>query len=365
MRWRGGLARRPAVLFVALGLVAVLACAPVASPSTSRPAENQAQPSQASAAASASRQSAASAAPERVRLSYAALSTSFSTAWVAIDGGIFARYGFDGEALHLPSRQASQALIAGDVDYGLFSGRTIAELRSQGTDVVVVAAQMLKILQMLIVHPSIQTPADLHGKRVGITQFGSSPDFVARYLLEQWGLRPMEEVTLLQLQSLPNIFAGLEGRAIDGGVLSPPISLQAVNMGYRELGTMANQPFSYPASVLAVRGSTLRERPDQVQRMVAALTEAIAYFKQNRDATEAILKAHTAIDDAAILRATYELYAPVFERVPLLPEEAMQHAIDEVAEDNPRARDVTPAASMDMRFVRELQASGAIDAMYR
>src|SRR5436305_15197957 len=59
---------------------------------------------------------------ERLRISYPALTASYTTAFVARETGIFAAQGLDVELLHLPSRQASQALVAGDVDYGLFSG---------------------------------------------------------------------------------------------------------------------------------------------------------------------------------------------------------------------------------------------------
>ena len=128
---------------------------------------------------------------------------------------------------------------------------------------------------------------------------------------------------------------------------------------------MADQPLAYPAIVVATRGAVLREKPDQVRRVVTSLIEAIAFFKQEREQTEAILKTHTATDDPAILRATWEVYAPHFERVPLLTEAVLQLAIDEAAEENPRAREVVPASAIDMRFVRELQESGKIDAMYR
>jgi len=70
------------------------------------------------------------------------------------------------------------------------------------------------------------------------------------------------------------------------------------------------------------------------------------------------------VDDAAILRLTYDEYAPVFERLPLLTDSAIQVAIDEVADGNPRARDITPASTMDMRFVRELEASGLLQQLY-
>ena len=44
---------------------------------------------------------------------------------------------------------------------------------------------------------------------------------------------------------------------------------------------MHSQPFEYPASTVVVRGSTLRERPDQVQRVVNAVTEGIAKIKND------------------------------------------------------------------------------------
>jgi hypothetical protein len=64
------------------------------------PSAQQPAPLPASGAPGSGHPSAAVAAPaepERVRLSYAAISTSFATAWVAKDAGIFARHGFEAE----------------------------------------------------------------------------------------------------------------------------------------------------------------------------------------------------------------------------------------------------------------------------
>ena len=254
--------------------------------------------------------------------------------------------------------------MSGEVDYGFFSGRTVVELRTQGSDVVAVAAPILKLIQSVMVVPEVRQPADLRGKRLAVSQFGSIVDYSGRYLLNQWGLKPDEDVTLVQLQTLPNILAAMESRAVEGGVLSPPTSLQAAGMGYRELGTMHSQPFEYPASTVVVRGSTLRERPDQVQRVVNAVTEAIAKIKNDRAFAEATIKEYTQIDDPESLRVTYDLYAPAFERLPLVTESAMQAAIDELAAESPRAREVQPAQTMDLRFVRELEAAGLLKALY-
>jgi NitT/TauT family transport system substrate-binding protein len=350
--------RQPAApISLSLLLLAVLsACAPASAPS---PASERAAPSAAAA-------STAAAPPplEHVQMSYAGQSGQFAPGWVAKDAGLFEQYGIDADLFLMPSRQASAALVAGDVDYGFFSGRTIVELQLQGTDVLAVAGPVLRLIQSVTVLPQIAAPADLRGKRLAVTGFGSISDFAGRYLLKQWGLRPDEDVTLLQLQTVPNIFAAMESRAVEGGVLSPPTSFQAVAMGYRELGAMQDQPFEYPASLVVVRASTPRERPDQVRRVVRAVTEAIARIKNDRAFGEAVFSTYTGVTDAASLRLTYDLYAPTFERLPLLTDSAMQAAIDELAAEDPRARDVPLASTMDMRFVRELEAAGLLRQLY-
>jgi NitT/TauT family transport system substrate-binding protein len=342
-----------------LGLTALAACGVATGPATG--GGGSASGAAASAAVTAP---AVTPTPERLKMSYAALAAHFAPSWVAREAGLFAKYGIDAELTHLPSRQASAALVSGDVDYGFFSGRTVVELRTQGADVVAVAAPILKLIQSVMVVPEIRQPADLRGKRLAVSQFGSIVDYSGRYLLNQWGLKPDEDVSLVQLQTLPNILAAMESRAVEGGVLSPPTSLQAAGMGYRELGTMHSQPFEYPASTVVVRGSTLRERPDQVQRVVNAVTEAIAKIKNDRAFAETTIKEYTQIDDPESLRVTYDLYAPAFERLPLVTESAMQAAIDELAAESPRAREVQPAQTMDLRFVRELEAAGLLKALY-
>ena len=351
---------RMPVLAMALGAILLAALAACAS-SGAAPTGGSAS----SAAGAAPAAPPPAPTPERLKMSYAALAAHFSPGWVAREAGIFEKYGIDAELLHLPSRQASAALVSGDVDYGFFSGRTVVELRTQGADVVAVAAPILKLIQSVMVIPEVRQPADLRGKRLAVSQYGSIVDFSGRYLLNQWGLKPDEDVALVQLQTLPNILAAMESRAVEGGVLSPPTSLQAASMGYRELGTMHSQPFEYPASALVVRASTIRERPDQVQRVVNAVTEGIAKIKNDRAFAEATIKSYTQIDDPESLRLTYDLYAPAFERLPMLTESAMQAAIDELAVESPRAREVTPASTMDLRFVRELDAAGLLKTLYQ
>lgn len=361
----------PAIALVLVG--ALLACGPSAAPAPSAGGASSGAPAASGAPATGGAPAAATPAgelaiprsPERVRMSFAGQAAHFATVWVAKDAGLFEKYGIDAEVSFLPSRQASAALVANDVDYGFFSGRTVVELRTQGADAVAIAGPILRVFQSIMVTPAIQAPADLRGKKVAVTGFGSIVDFAGRYLLKQWGLRPDDDVTVVQLQTTGNILAALEGRAVDAGVLSPPTSFQAEAMGYRELGNMQSQPFEYPASVVVARAETLRDKPDQARRVVRAVVEAIARIKQDRAFTERAIGKYTEVDDAESLRQTYDAYAPAFERLPLLTESAMRAAVDELAAETPQAAEIQPAATLDMRFVREVEAAGVIPQLYR
>ncbi|HLI26144.1 MAG TPA: ABC transporter substrate-binding protein [Chloroflexota bacterium] len=349
---------------VGIGCLVLLSVLGACAPSASRPSGASEAPRAAAPPAGAAAQTGAPAPPEHIRISYAGLTAHFAAAWVPKEAGYFAQQGLDAEVTYLPSRQASAALVSGEADYAFFSGRTLVDLRIQGADVVAIAAPMTKLILSLIVQPDIQRPEDLRGKRMGVTGFGSIIDFGGRYLLKELGLQPEVDVAVIQLQTNPNIMAALESHAIEAGALAPPQSLQALAQGYRELAAMHRQPFEYPANIVAVRGDRLRERPDQVRRVVRAVTEGIARIKNDPPYAQAVLKQYTSIEDPEALKGTYDLFAPAFPRLPLLTEAALQVAIDETAAENPRAREVTPASAMDMRFVQEIEASGLLHQLY-
>ena len=82
--------------------------------------------------------------------------------------------------------------------------------------------------------------ADLKGKKIGVTRFGSATDISARIALERNSLVPGKDVTLLQLGGIGEILAGLRGGSIDAGILSPP------TMWGRRNSDFANSSISPP-----------------------------------------------------------------------------------------------------------------------
>src|SRR5262249_1813955 len=150
-----------------------------------------------------------------------------------------------------------------------------------GADLVILAPTIDHLLFEVYTRPDLTTPAEFRGKRLGITRVGSSTDFAARQWVRSIGLRPAHHVPPRPMGGQPEILAGLQNGAIDGGILSPPGDVRARQVGLREMANLVtlDVPF-YQSSVLVTRRA-IDERPDVVRRFVRAIVEANAIIHQD------------------------------------------------------------------------------------
>jgi|SRR5579884_725969 len=348
------------LLRLLLGLVLwLVACAPAAG--EPRPAS----PPNATAAAPPPAASAAAtpAPPLRVRFSYSTASGSSLPYWVAQEAGLFAKYGLEADVSYMAATTAMSALLAHDVDLTSTAGAELVAAHVEGADVVAIAGVSSKVTQALYVAPTITAPGGLRGQRLGITRLGSLSDFAARYLLRQWNLRPDEDVAMIQVGGYPEILAALSAGGVDAGMLTPPITLQAQDVGYVELANLWTAPLEYPATLLARKRAGGPEDDEIARRFVRVIAESIRLVQDDRDLALRVLQAQTKTDDPRVLAATYEVYAPLFDRDLRLSREAFQAAIDQLAVSNPRAASASPDAMVDRRFVNELAQSGLLERL--
>ena len=81
---------------------------------------------------------------------------------------------------------------------------------------------------------ALKKPQDIRGKRIGITQVGSSFHFVSGLVAEKYKF-PLSEVTFVPLQSMGNIVSALQGGAVDGAVLPATVANGALASGAARL----------------------------------------------------------------------------------------------------------------------------------
>jgi len=89
-------------------------------------------------------------------------------------------------------------------------------------------------------------------------------------------------------------------------------------------------------------------------------------MKKDRPFTMKVLRKYLRTDETELLNETYDVQISKYlMKVPLTTTEAVRSIVDELAERNPKAKDQDPAKFFDDRFVRKLDSSGFIEALYR
>ena len=100
--------------------------------------------------------------------------------------------------------------------------------------------------------------------------------------------------------------------------------------------------------------------------MVAALSEAVNFYKREKEPVLKILSKYLDTNDREALEETYrEIALKTMPEKPYPTLPGIQTILDELAPKNPKAKTARPEDFVDMRFIKELDESGFIDNLYK
>jgi NitT/TauT family transport system substrate-binding protein len=303
----------------------------------------------------------------KVRMAFTSLSAVMMPPWLAREAGIFTKHGLDVEVIATPTGvEGMNALIAGEVQFLQISGGTTASAALGGADVMVVGTTLDTLVQQLIARPEIEKAEQLKGKTVGITRFGTSIDVGVRLALRHFGLVPEKEVAIVQVGGMESMVAALQSNRIQAGILSYPAITQAKKLGHHMLLDVASLGVQYAFTGMTTRGRLVKEDPDLVRRYMMAQTEAIARAKRDKSTALKVMGKYLRTANPAALAESYDVDVQKYMlKVPLTTNEAMRSVLDDLAARIPKAKDSDPRRFFDDSFVRQMQSSGFIDALYK
>jgi NitT/TauT family transport system substrate-binding protein len=303
----------------------------------------------------------------KVRMAFTSLSSVMCPPWIAREAGIFNKHGLDVEVIATPTGvEGMNALIAGEVQFLQISGGTTASAALGGADVMVVGTTLDALVQNLIARPEIDKAEQLKGKSVGITRFGTSIDVGARLALRHFGLIPEKDVAIVQVGGMESMVTALQTNRIQAGILSYPAITQALKLGNHVLLDVASLGIPYAFTGMTTRGLLIRDDADLVRRYMMAQTEAIARAKRDKSLALKVMAKYLRTSNPAALTESYDIDVQKYMlKVPLTTAEAMKSVLDDLAGRIPKAKDADPRKFFDDSFVRQMQSSGFIDALYR
>jgi ABC-type nitrate/sulfonate/bicarbonate transport system substrate-binding protein len=301
---------------------------------------------------------------DKLTVAYIALNATQMPSWVAKEQGIFDKNGLDVDLQYISSGQSpTAALISGGTQV-MVLGEQVVQADIQGADLVYIAAPTSTIFFSLYARPDNTNAEQLRGKKLGITQAGSSSDTAAKMALRSLKLEPGQDVTILNVGSAPNILAGMQSGAVDAGMLSSPTNLQARAAGMRELVNVAKLDGPVPSGWAATSKRYVNDHQDTIRKYVRSIAEAVAFEINNPEPSRQILAKYVQINDPNVAKEAFDEVVPYLKKNPAPDPRAVRAALDELSASVPQAKSADPASFIDTRFTDELESSGFIKSLY-
>ena len=119
---------------------------------------------------------------------------------VANDKGFFQKEGLIVEPIRINSAPTTyQALISGDVHAAVGAPTGLLPSHSQGAEIITVGSWDNLVPYVWVTREKITDIRELRGKKIGVNRAGSKPWLIIHVLLQDAGLDPAKDLTLLQM----------------------------------------------------------------------------------------------------------------------------------------------------------------------
>jgi len=281
-------------------------------------------------------------------------------AWSAEDGEYFKKNGVDVDAqLMSGGTKTVAALLAGQIQVAEVGGSEVIGASAEGADLVITAVVSPVYPYKMEVQPSIKTPADLKGKKLGIATTGGSADIAGRVVMRKNGIDPDKDVATIILGDSQTRLAALLSGSINASMTDPPGTLQVEEQGFHPLWDLTELKLPACQATIVTQRSWLNANKATMQAIVDSLMQSTARTKKDRAFGEQVLKTRLKLDDQKALDYTYNYYAlNVVPTVPYPKAEQFADALEEVAKRNEKARGFDSSRILDDSFVKSAVERG-------
>jgi NitT/TauT family transport system substrate-binding protein len=310
-----------------------------------------------------------SEAQDKISMGLSSVSALHTATWVAQERGLFRKHNIDAEIIVTGQGGTAGigALLANDIQMVSSAGDILVAAALRGGDTVMVAGVVNKGLQRITTKPEIRTPADLKGKRVGVTRIGAVSHSVLLMMLQRWKMS-VSDVQVMQVGSSPNMLVSLDKNGIDAAVLTIPSMFVAEDRGYRVLLDMADTDIYYLHTMIATTRSYIKNNRDKVSRFLKGYLEGLAFVKQHKKESIDVVKKKLRIgaeQERNLERSIDLLSSKYYEAMPYPSMRGVETVLGFVEKDNPKAKGADPKSFVDDSLLREIENSGFVKTLYQ
>jgi len=293
-----------------------------------------------------------------LHIAYSAISGAMATLWVAQEAGYFKRDALDTELLYIGGGSLLiQSMLSGDVPFAYGPSVPVINAALRGADLVFIANTGNALVFSIMSRPEIKQPANLKGKKIGVTRLGGSTDWALDAALKQWGIQ-RRELLVIQTGGMPEGLAGLASGSLDAVVLSPPSNFRALKAGMHELVDAGQLGIVFPNTPLSTTRSFIKSQQDTVLRFLRGFTQGLNRLRTDKPFSMKVLSKFTKVVDSETLADLYQTYAVRYSGDPI-PYVRVE-GVEEILKRTPskEAQGAKAGEFIDNSLLKDLEQSG-------
>jgi NitT/TauT family transport system substrate-binding protein len=292
-------------------------------------------------------------AADKMRIGFAGVGVNAVPLILGEKRGFFQEEGLQAEFIQMLPTVGMAANVSGEIDYWTnFGPLTVAGVM-RGLPVKVVACYVPSIPLALISRPEFKSVQDLRGKIIGVNVFGGAQETIAKLIFKHFGLDPDRDVKFLVPGATEARFASMKQGLTAATLGSPPLDFLGKKMGFVVLAR-SQELFSYPTSGLVANVKKIKEKADEIKRVIKVGIKANRYIRQSREGTIQFMMEWMKIDKE-MATATYESTRKIYNEDGSVPEDGLRLIIEGAKKALKINREVSFNEVMDLSILKEAQ----------
>ena len=301
-------------------------------------------------------------AQDKLLISYGGHNETVGPMWVAVDRGLFKKYGLDVNMLQVRNGQVSlTAVMSGDVQAFWPAVSSVLSGVSGGAKLGCIAHPFNKISRELIVRKDIESLAALREKIVGVQSIGGGFWLQTMIVLDRLGVDP--DKNKLQMRVIgdePTILQALLASNIDAAVITFASASVAKRAGLRSLANTADLKVPYQGVGICTRGDRIASSPDLMMRLVKGMIEGVGFIQDPRNKREVmdILRKHLRLSTDQDAETSYNALRTVSSLDVAPDPEAWRNIQKYVARVTPKVAQLDINQIINVSFVKTLEENG-------
>jgi NitT/TauT family transport system substrate-binding protein len=299
---------------------------------------------------------------DKVLISYGGFNETVGPMWVAVDKGLFKKYGLDVSMLQVRNGQVSlTALMSGDVQAFWTAVSSVLSGVSGGAKIGCVGAPFNRIARELIVRKEIESLNGLREKTLGVQSIGGGFWLQTMIVLDRLGVDPDKNgLKLRVIGDEPTILQALLASNVDGAVITYASAAVAKKAGLRSLANTSEMRVPYQGATLCTRSDRITNSPDLITRLVRGMIEGVAFIHDPRNKRDvmAVLKKNLRLSTDEDAERSFNSLRMV-SSLDVTPDlEAWRNIQRLVARANPKVAQVDIQQIINGSFVKALEENG-------